>query len=210
MSSIDRMTKDIAFCSRLRLQRRVSALLHTASPRTGSSIRAPFVLLTAANDAWSHMQLLVLSRGREVSSLEDYSIRKENQTKAHTDFWPLMNTLVLNNFHGEGRKMSGGVSIRREAGGLAGIIRRIASVFAPVSVPREYIEVEVAGQRIEIERIMPTGFPPNEITVVLPHVEIRRLHGPNHPQGEIQEVILESITVVSSPQRGERQIAPSR
>lgn len=97
--------------------------------------------------------------------------------------------------------MAGGVSIKHEAGGLAGIIRRIASLFAQGSVSREYIEVEVAGQRIEIERIMPAGFPPNEITVVLPHVEIRRLHDSDHPQGEIQEVILESITVVSSPQK---------
>lgn len=90
---------------------------------------------------------------------------------------------------------------RLRGSGLPGLIARLISLFAGVSAVRDYVEVQVAGQTIVVERVMPSGSPPHEITVVLPHVEIRRIRDSDRPEKEVYEVILDSITVVSSPVR---------
>ena len=41
----------------------------------------------------------------------------------------------------------------------------------------------------------------HELSVVLPHVEVRRTRDPSRPEAIQEEVVVESITVVSSPVR---------
>jgi hypothetical protein len=52
-----------------------------------------------------------------------------------------------------------------------------------------------------VERVMPAAAVAHELSVVLPHVEVRRTRDPSRPEAMQEEVVIESITVVSSPMR---------
>lgn len=68
----------------------------------------------------------------------------------------------------------------------------------------DYVEVRVAGVSVLMERQY-ADHTPHELTVVLPRVEIRRIpvSCPAAPDGIgfHEEVIISSVTVVSSPVR---------
>jgi hypothetical protein len=64
------------------------------------------------------------------------------------------------------------------------------------------VEIEIAGQWVRVERIMP-GSASHEMTVVLPRVEIRKTVTFEPERRETQEVVINSVTVVSSPVRPE-------
>ncbi|MGI6131016.1 MAG: hypothetical protein ACOYES_04000 [Bacillota bacterium] len=83
-----------------------------------------------------------------------------------------------------------------------GVLRRLAALFsAGASAPRDYVEIGVAGQTMIVERVMPAAAVAHELSVVLPHVEVRRTRDPSRPEVIQEEVVVESITVVSSPVR---------
>jgi len=83
-----------------------------------------------------------------------------------------------------------------------GVLRRLAALFsAGAAAPRDYIEIAIAGQTMIVERVMPAAAVAHELSVVLPHVEVRRTRDPSRPEAMQEEVVIESITVVSSPVR---------
>ena len=83
-----------------------------------------------------------------------------------------------------------------------GVLRRLVALFsAGAAAPRDYIEIAIAGQTMIVERVMPAAAVAHELSVVLPHVEVRRTRDPSRPEAIQEEVVIESITVVSSPVR---------
>ena len=83
-----------------------------------------------------------------------------------------------------------------------GVLRRLFALFAgSAAAPRDYVEIAVAGQTMIVERMMPAGAVAHELSVVLPHVEVRRTRDPSRPEALQEDVVIESITVVSSPVR---------
>ena len=83
-----------------------------------------------------------------------------------------------------------------------GVLRRLFALFSGgAAAPRDYVEIAVAGQTMIVERIMPAAAVAHELSVVLPHVEVRRTRDPSSPEAMQEEVVIESITVVSSPVR---------
>lgn len=82
-----------------------------------------------------------------------------------------------------------------------GVMKRLVALFsAGAAAPRDYVEISVAGQTMIVERVMPsTVSAVYELSVVLPHVEVRRTRDPARPEAMQEEVVIESITVVSSP-----------
>ena len=83
-----------------------------------------------------------------------------------------------------------------------GVLRRLFVLFSGgAAAPRDYVEIAVAGQTMIVERVMPAAAVAHELSVVLPHVEVRRTRDPSRPEAMQEEVVIESITVVSSPVR---------
>ena len=83
-----------------------------------------------------------------------------------------------------------------------GVLRRLFTLFSGgAAAPRDYVEIAVAGQTMIVERVMPAAAAAHELSVVLPHVEVRRTRDPSRPEVMQEEVVIESITVVSSPVR---------
>ena len=83
-----------------------------------------------------------------------------------------------------------------------GVLRRLFTLFSGgAAAPRDYVEIAVAGQTMIVERVMPAAAAAHELSVVLPHVEVRRTRDPSRPEAMQEEVVIESITVVSSPVR---------
>ena len=83
-----------------------------------------------------------------------------------------------------------------------GVLGRRCVLFSGgAAAPRDYVEIAVAGQTMIVERVMPAGEVAHELAVVLPHVEVRRTRDPSRPEAMQEEVVIESITVVSSPVR---------
>jgi len=83
-----------------------------------------------------------------------------------------------------------------------GVLRRLFTLFSGgAAAPRDYVEIAVAGQTMIVERVMPAAAVAHELSVVLPHVEVRRTRDPSRPEVMQEEVVIESITVVSSPVR---------
>ena len=83
-----------------------------------------------------------------------------------------------------------------------GVLRRLFVLFSGgAAAPRDYVEIAVAGQTMIVERMMPASAAAHELSVVLPHVEVRRTRDPSRPEVMQEEVVIESITVVSSPVR---------
>lgn len=65
---------------------------------------------------------------------------------------------------------------------------------------RDRVDVDVAGYRITLDRIL-TYDEPHEVTIVLPRVEVRETCTDVRGATRSKEVILSSITVVHSPVR---------